>query len=107
MPGQAGNDHPTSMPTSAYKTLDGYVNIAASGQVMFKRLTDAIGRPDMFARAEFKDEPARSRNRVSLNEEIIKATVLRKTADWVETLNEADVPCGPIYIVDLRARKVI
>ncbi|MBL8384755.1 MAG: CoA transferase [Burkholderiales bacterium] len=100
VPGQAGNDHPTSMPTSAYKTRDGYVNIAASGQVMWKRLCEVMGRPELFAQAEFKDEPSRSKNRVALNEEITRATVTRNTAEWVETLNEAGVPCGPIYTVD-------
>jgi formyl-CoA transferase len=100
VPGQAGNDHPTSMPTSAYKTKDGYVNIAASGQVMWKRLSEVMGRPELFTQAEFKDEAVRSKYRVALNEEITKATVTRTTAEWVETLNEAGVPCGPIYTVD-------
>ena len=100
VPAQAGNDHPTSMPTSAYKSMDGYVNIAASGQVMWKRLAEVMGRPELFTQAEFKDEPSRSKNRVALNEEITKATVTRTSAEWVETLNEAGVPCGPIYSVD-------
>lgn len=100
VPGQAGNDHPTSMPTSAYKTKDGYVNIAASGQVMWKRLSEVLGRPELFAQAEFKDEIVRSKNRLALNEEIARVTVTRTTADWVETLNTAGVPCGPIYSVD-------
>ena len=100
VPGQAGNDHPTSMPTSAYKTKDGYVNIAASGQVMWKRLSEVLGRPELFVQAEFKDEIVRSKNRVALNQEIANATVTRTTADWVETLNTAGVPCGPIYSVD-------
>ena len=100
VPAQAGNDHPTSMPTSAYKSRDGYVNIAASGQVMWKRLAEVMGRPELFTQAEFKDEASRSKNRVALNEEITKATVTRTSAEWVETLNEACVPCGPIYSVD-------
>ncbi|MBL8376839.1 MAG: CoA transferase [Burkholderiales bacterium] len=100
VPGQAGNDHPTSMPTSAYKTRDGYVNIAASGQVMWKRLSEVIGRPELFAAPEFVDEPARSANRVALNQAIESATVNRATAEWVEVLNKAGVPCGPIYTVD-------
>ncbi|MFN0161510.1 MAG: CaiB/BaiF CoA transferase family protein [Burkholderiales bacterium] len=100
VPGQAGNDHPTSMPTSAYKTRDGYVNIAASGQVMWKRLSEVIGRPELFAAPEFVNETARSKNRVALNQAIESATVMRDSAEWVEILNEAGVPCGPIYSVD-------
>ncbi len=98
--GQAGNDHPTSMPTSAYQTSDGYVNIAASGQVMWKRLSEVIGRPELFARDEFKDEPSRSIHRVALNQAITEATLTRPSAEWVEILNQAGVPCGPIYSVD-------
>src|SRR4249919_2900054 len=45
VPGQAGNDHPTSMPTSVYPTLDGYVNIAASGNPIFARMCGAFGVP--------------------------------------------------------------
>src|SRR3954471_3195609 len=47
VPGQAGNDHPTSMPTSAYKTADGYINVAAAGDAIWKRACVAIGRPEM------------------------------------------------------------
>ena len=100
VPAQAGNDHPTSMPTSTYQTSDGYLNIGASGPVMWKRLCEVLGRPELFARAEFKDEPARSKNRVALNEEIAKVTVTRTTAAWIDALNEAGVPSGPIYTMD-------
>ena len=60
---QVGNDHPTSMPTSAYRTADGHINVAASGEGMWKRLCAAIGREDLLARPEFKDQPARAKNR--------------------------------------------
>jgi crotonobetainyl-CoA:carnitine CoA-transferase CaiB-like acyl-CoA transferase len=97
---QVGNDHPTSMPTSAYRTADGHINVAASGEGMWKRLCAAIGREDLLARAEFKDQPARARNRKPLNEEINKALASKKSAEWIEVLNQAGVPCGPIYSMD-------
>ena len=100
VPGQAGNDHPTSMPTSTYRTSDGYLNIGASGQVMWKRLCEVLGRPELVNRPEFKDEGARSKNRVALNEEIARGTVTRTTAEWIDALNEAGVPSGPIYTMD-------
>src|SRR3990170_565947 len=43
VPPQVGNDHPTSMPTSAYKTADGYINVGASGDGMWARLCETIG----------------------------------------------------------------
>jgi crotonobetainyl-CoA:carnitine CoA-transferase CaiB-like acyl-CoA transferase len=99
-PGQAGNDHPTSMPTSAYKTKDGYLNIAATGEPMWRRVCEAIGRQDMLENAGFKGEQNRSKNRVALNAEINAALASRTTAEWIEALSAASVPCGPIYAID-------
>jgi len=99
-PAQAGNDHPTSMPTSAYKTKDGYMNVAATGEGMWRRVCEAIGRPDMLEREDFKGEQNRSKNRVALNAEIAKALAAKTTAEWIEILSKAEVPCGPIYGID-------
>ena len=100
VPEQVGNDHPTSMPTSAYQTADGYINVGASGDGMWKRLCDAIGRPDLFARAEFEGHLARAKNRLALNAELNATLAKRSSAEWISILNEAGVPCGPIYRVD-------
>src|SRR5712675_963848 len=67
VPPQVGNDHPTSMPTSAYKTADGYINVACSGDGMWRRLCNLLGREDLIARSEFKDNENRSINRKQLN----------------------------------------
>jgi crotonobetainyl-CoA:carnitine CoA-transferase CaiB-like acyl-CoA transferase len=100
VPGQAGNDHPTSMPTSAYRTKDGYMNIAATGETMWRRVCEGIGRADLLEREDFKGEANRSKNRVALNAEINKATAARTTAEWIGILSAANVPCGPIYTID-------
>ena len=100
VPQQAGNDHPTSMPTSAYRTKDGWLNIGASGQAIWSRLAEALDHPDWVQRAEFKDGAARAKNRVALNEAINAVTATRSTSEWVELLNEAGVPSGPIYSMD-------
>jgi formyl-CoA transferase len=100
VPQQLGNDHPTAMPTSAYRTKDGWVNIGVTGHVIWERLADAIGRPDLPQRSEFTDAAARSANRVALNAAIGEALAHATTAEWVERLNAAGVPCGPIYTMD-------
>ena len=100
VPAQSGNDHPTSMPTSAYATADGYINIGAAGEAMWRRLCHAIGREDLVQRPEFASDAARARNRGALNEELNRALAARTTADWVDALNEAGVPCGPILAMD-------
>src|SRR5882672_10309372 len=99
-PGQAGNDHPTSMPTSAYKTKDGYMNIAATGEGMWRRVCEGIARKDLLEREEFKGDQNRSKNRAALNAEINAALALRTTADWIWILTQCEVPCGPIYAID-------
>ncbi len=97
---QAGNNHPTSIPTGVFKTSDGYINIATTGGKIWERCAQAIGAPELVGRAEYRTGPDRSRNRDALNAEIRQRTVLRSTADWVRDLNAAGVPCGPIYAID-------
>jgi formyl-CoA transferase len=100
VPEQVGNDHPTSMPTSAYRTADGFINVGASGDGMWTRLCQAIGRADLASRPEFEGQPQRARNRGPLNAELNEALATRSSAAWIAILNEAGVPCGPIYSVD-------
>jgi crotonobetainyl-CoA:carnitine CoA-transferase CaiB-like acyl-CoA transferase len=100
VPPQVGNDHPTSMPTSAYRTADGYINVGASGDGMWARLAQATGRPELLERSEFKTQPERARNRTALNAELNAALGAKKSAEWIAILNEAGVPCGPIYSAD-------
>src|SRR5436309_9727041 len=97
---QVGNDHPTSMPTSAYKTKDGYINVAASGDGMWKRICQLFGREDLAADDRFKANELRAKNRGALNVEINKALGARTSAEWIEALNKIGVPCGPIYKMD-------
>jgi crotonobetainyl-CoA:carnitine CoA-transferase CaiB-like acyl-CoA transferase len=99
VPPQMGNDHPTSMPTSAYRTKDGYINVACSGEGMWKRLCNLLGRDDLLA-AEFSSNEARSKNRRKLNEILNQAFAGKDSKSWVEELNQAGVPCGPIYRMD-------
>jgi formyl-CoA transferase len=100
VPLQVGNDHPTSMPTSAYQTADGHINVAASGDGMWQRLCKTIGREDLLARTEFRDQPARAKNRAVLNAELLAALGKKQSAEWIDALNAAGVPCGPIYAMD-------
>jgi len=97
---QLGNDHPTSMPTSAYTTADGYINVAASGTRMWQRLCDSIGHPELFDHPDYRDADGRATHRKALNAEIDRALRHKTSAEWVEILNRAGVPCGPIYSMD-------
>ena len=100
VPPQVGNDHPTSMPTSAYTTADGHMNVAATGTKMWQRVCEAIGRPELFEHPDFKTAQDRAKNRKSLNEALNKGFASKPSAEWVDILNAAGVPCGPIYSMD-------
>src|SRR5271170_6003267 len=97
---QAGNDHPTSIPTGVFKTADGYINIATTGGRIWERFAQTLGAPDLPARPEYATAPARSKNRQALNAEINAFTQKKPTDTWVEEFNAAGVPCGPIYSID-------
>ncbi len=99
IPPQAGNDHPTGIPTGVFTTADGHINIAASGQVMYRRLCEAIGAPELIDDPRFKTLADRSKNRRAMNEALDKVLVARTSAEWIELLNKAGVPSGPIYNV--------
>jgi formyl-CoA transferase len=100
VPKQAGNDHPTSIPTGVFKTTDGHINIATTGGRIWERFCTTLGGPELMQREEYKTSAARSQNRQALNAEINELTVRRSSAEWVELFNQAGVPCGPIYSID-------
>jgi formyl-CoA transferase len=100
VPRQAGNNHPTSIPTGVFKTRDGYINIAAVGSALWERLCRALGAEALIERPEYATASARLQNRDALNGELESYTVARTSAEWVERLNDAGVPCGPIYSID-------
>jgi crotonobetainyl-CoA:carnitine CoA-transferase CaiB-like acyl-CoA transferase len=100
VPKQAGNDHPTAIPTGVFPTADGYINIAASGDTLWRRFCEAIEAPDLLSHPEHATGALRSRNRVALNQRIAAITVRRQSAHWVRLLSDAGVPCGAINTID-------
>ena len=97
VPGQAGNDHPTSMPTSVYPTADGFINIAAAGKAIYTRFCEAIGAPELATHPDFATSELRSKNRVALSAAIAERTRPHSAQALIALLNRAGVPCGPIY----------
>ena len=97
---QAGNNHPTSIPTGVFRTRDGHLNIAASGGRIWLRLCNAIGAPELAEHPDYKTGALRSEHRDRLHGDIEKHLAARTTAEWVDALNDAGVPCGPIYSID-------
>jgi formyl-CoA transferase len=97
VPGQAGNNHPSGAPTGVFQTKDSHINIATTGQEIYKRLCDAIGAPSLFTDPLFADGRKRFQNRDKLNAAIEEITKTKNSAEWIELFNTASVPAGPIY----------
>jgi crotonobetainyl-CoA:carnitine CoA-transferase CaiB-like acyl-CoA transferase len=97
---QAGNNHPTGIPTGVFETKDGHINIAASGEDLYSRFCKAIARTDLLTDERFATSRARSKNRDTLMDVLMPVTRTKTSAEWIALLNEAGVPCGPIYTID-------
>ena len=97
--GQAGNDHPTGIPTGTFPTKDGHINIAASSGRLWPRLCETLGHPEWAQYRQWQTQKDRSADRRTLNAAIGEVTRTRPSADWVATFDAAGVPCGPIYTV--------
>jgi len=100
VPKQAGNDHPTGVPTGVFPTSDGHINIAAAGNALWKRFCAAIGAQELVSDPEFASAQSRLRNRKAVNERIAAITRQKASANWIALLNKAGVPCGAINSVD-------
>jgi formyl-CoA transferase len=100
VPPQAGNNHPTGIPTGVFETKDGHINIAASGEDLYARFCKAIERPDLLTDTRFATSKARSTNRDVIMEVLMPVTRQKTSAEWIKLLNEAGVPCGPIYKIN-------
>ena len=101
IPEQAGNDHPTSIPTGVFETADGHINIAGAGaQQMWERLCKAMDAAHLLTRTEYQTGQLRSANRVALNQELSDITRTQSTDEWIKRFEQASVACGPIYSMD-------
>jgi crotonobetainyl-CoA:carnitine CoA-transferase CaiB-like acyl-CoA transferase len=99
VPGQAGNNHPTGVPTGVFATRDGHVNVAPP-PMMWKRFCKAIAREELADHPDYRTLKERRRHREALNAEIGKVTRTLTCAELIDRLNEAGIPCGPIYSLD-------
>ena len=98
--GQAGNNHPTSVPTGVFKTSDGSINLAVAGETIWRRFADAVNKKEWIEKNEFKNAKERLKNRDYLNKLIEEVTISKTSDEWVEKLEKVGVPCGPINSID-------
>jgi crotonobetainyl-CoA:carnitine CoA-transferase CaiB-like acyl-CoA transferase len=93
---QAGNFHPTSIPTGVYQARDGYMNIAVFGSKIWERFCHILGAPEWITDERYHDKPSRSVNRETLNAEINRRLATHDRAHWVQQFNDGGVACGLI-----------
>ncbi len=98
--GQAGNDHPTGIPTGVFPTSDGHINIAASSSRVFTRFCETIGKSEWLQDPEWKTQVGRSKHRKEINAAIGEITKTKPAAHWIELMEANGIPCGPIYTID-------
>lgn len=99
LPVQVGNDHPTSSPMGLFEGSDGCFNLGASGEGSWQRMCHLLGRTEWLTDPEYLDEPLRVKNRARLNAELAEIFRHQPVALWIEQLNAAGVPAGPVYTV--------
>jgi crotonobetainyl-CoA:carnitine CoA-transferase CaiB-like acyl-CoA transferase len=98
--GQAGNDHPTGIPTGVFPTSDGHINIAASSSRVFTRFCESIGKSEWLQDPEWKTQVGRSKHRKAINAAIGEVTKTKPAEHWIELFEANGIPCGPIYTID-------
>jgi formyl-CoA transferase len=97
---QAGNFHPTSIPTGVYKARDGYLNIAVFGSKIWERFCHILGAPEWITHEHYHDKPSRSVHRDALNAEIDRRLAAHDRSHWIAQFNAGGVACG--LISDMR-----
>jgi formyl-CoA transferase len=98
--GQAGNDHPTSIPTGVFPTTDRAITLAASSSRHWTRFCAALGRPEWAEKAEWATSEGRSTHRAAINAAIASETSKHSALHWMEVMDEAGIPCGPINTIE-------
>jgi crotonobetainyl-CoA:carnitine CoA-transferase CaiB-like acyl-CoA transferase len=95
-PGPAGHHHPLTSPYGRFAARDGYLNIAAANDAQWQRLAEALGRPDWLRDARFAGILDRVRHRHELSLALEDVLRSQDVSHWVDLLNGAGVPCGPV-----------
>lgn len=99
-PSRMGNAHPNIVPYEDFPTADGNMVLTVGNDAQFARLCDVLGHPEWASDDRFATNPARVASRRELIPKLRQATVMRSTREWVDVLERAGVPCGPVNTLD-------
>ncbi|MHA6688053.1 CaiB/BaiF CoA transferase family protein [Mesorhizobium sp. A556] len=99
LPVQSGNNHPMASPMGVFPASDGLLNLGVSGSGNWRRFCNALDQTQWLTDPRFREESGRIANREDLATEISKITSQKSVAHWVDLINAAGVPAGPVYSV--------
>ncbi len=99
IPKPIGTRHPVHTPFQAFSTKDGFLVLAAAHEQWWQKLCQVLNRPDLLKDDRFKDDKTRTKNHAQLEVILSEITRGRTTADWVATMEQNDIPCGPVNTV--------
>jgi crotonobetainyl-CoA:carnitine CoA-transferase CaiB-like acyl-CoA transferase len=100
VPKPPGSAHDYSVPWQAFATADGYVVVATRQEIFWRKLCDALDRPDLAGDPRFADNASRVKNRNVLVPRLEQIFRTRTAADWLERLRASGVPAAPVNNVD-------
>lgn len=100
VPEPAGNDHPHTIPTGTFATADGHINIGSGTPSRWFKLCEALDAAALAQKPGFVTPQERSRNRKAVNAALQEIFSTKTSAEWIDKLNSAGIPCGPIYRMD-------
>jgi crotonobetainyl-CoA:carnitine CoA-transferase CaiB-like acyl-CoA transferase len=95
-PGRLGNAHPNIVPYETFATADGRIAVAVGSERQWPRFCDALGLRDLAADPRFATNGDRVTNRAALRPLLAARLVQAATAEWLDRLDRAEVPCGPV-----------
>jgi len=100
VPQPLGSRHPSITPFDAFAAADGYVIVAAGNDALFGKLCEVLGRTDLPGNPLFAANAERTAHAAALKDELESVFRTRTVAAWLDALEEAGIPCGPINTVD-------
>jgi formyl-CoA transferase len=95
-PARLGNAHQSIVPYQVFKASDGFLIVAVGNDTQYARFCDVLGAPELATEERYRTNPSRVKHREELVARIASLVAQRPAAEWLERLEEADVPCGPI-----------
>ena len=98
-PGPTGSAHVLTAPYQAFHASDGWLNIGGANQTSWERVADALGHPEWKANPRFATNSDRMRNLPALVELMNEVLATRTRDEWIERLDAAGVPAGPVHSV--------